>query len=366
MIKLSKPYITEDCINNVIKVLRSGNLVQGDNVKDLEERFKAYLGIKYAVAVSSGTAALHLALQVLGISSGDEVIVPAFTFPATANVVELLGAKAVLVDINLDDFCINTSLIEEAITSRTKAIMPVHEFGQAAQIDKVMEIAEKYNLRVVEDAACALGTEFYNQKTGTFGDIGCFSLHPRKAVTSGEGGIIITNNADIANSLIILRNHGIENTEGKIDFINAGYNYRMTDFQAALCLPQLDLIENIIKERIKQANIYDDYLNDVSNIILPCIFPERKMVYQTYHLLLDERFDRNTVIKQLKEKQIETNYGAYALNTLSYYTKKYGYKLNDYPNAVFANKHGLALPMGMHLQQCDLEEVCVKLKALLV
>jgi len=365
VIRLSKPYITEGCINSVVNVLRSGNLVQGENVRSLEDRIKTYLNVEYAVVVSSGTAALHLALLALGIGQGDEVIVPAFTFPATANVVECVGAKTVLVDISLDDFCIDVSLIEKAITSRTKAILPVHEFGQAAQIDAIMEIARRYNLKVVEDAACALGTEFRNQKVGLFGDIGCFSLHPRKAITSGEGGIIVTNNADMAYSLTVLRNHGIENRDGKIDFVKAGYNYRMTDFQAALCLPQLDIIEDMIVERIKQANAYDAALSSITNLKVPNAFPERRMVYQTYHVLLDGKIDRDMVIGQLKEKGIETNYGANALNTLSFYSDKYGLNRDDCPNAVFANRQGLALPMGMHLQESDLEEVCTVLKGLL-
>jgi len=365
VIKLSKPYITEDCINNVVNVLRSGNLVQGENVRTLEDKVKTYLKVGYAVAVSSGTAAMHLALLALGIGPDDEVIVPAFTFPATANVVECVGAKTVLVDINLDDFCIDASLIEKVITSRTKAIMPVHEFGQAAQIDVIMEIAKRHNLKVVEDAACALGTEFRNQKVGLFGDIGCFSLHPRKAITSGEGGIIVTNNANIAHSLTVLRNHGIENSDGRIDFVKAGYNYRMTDFQAALCLPQLDLIEDMIAEREKQASIYNNTLDNIANITTPYDFPERRMVYQTYHILLDGKIDRNMVIGRLRERQIETNYGANALNTLSFYSGKYGFTKDDYPNAVFANRQGLALPMGMHLQDNDLGEICAILKDLL-
>ena len=365
MIKLSKPYITEDCINGVIEVLRSGNLVQGENVLKLEEKIKSYLNVKFAVTVSNGTAALHLSLLALGISPGDEVIVPALTFPATANVVECVGAKTILVDINLDDFCINTSLIEAAITSKTKAIMPVHEFGQAAKMDKIVEIAKKHNLKVIEDAACALGTEFHNQKVGTFGDVGCFSLHPRKAITSGEGGIIVTNNDDVARSLRVLRNHGIENIEGKIDFVEAGYNYRLTDFQAALCLPQIDLLEHIITDRVRQANIYNDKLKNNKNITTPSVFSDRRMVYQTYHILLDNKIDRNSVITQLKERDIETNYGAYALSILSYYSKKYGYKPNDFPNALYAYKQGLALPMGMQLQQGDLEKVIDEINILL-
>jgi dTDP-4-amino-4,6-dideoxygalactose transaminase len=357
MIKLSKPYITEECIENVVEVLRSGNLVHGENVKKLEEEICSYLGIKYAVAVANGTAALHLALVASGIGPGDEVIVPAFTFPATANVVDLLGAKSVLVDINLDDFCINISLIEQAITSKTKAIMPVHEFGQSARMDKLMEIANKHKLKIIEDAACALGSEFNNQKAGTFGDIGCFSLHPRKAITSGEGGLIVTDNADTAKVLKILRNHGIEYTNGSMDFVQAGFNYRLTDFQAALCLPQLHVIEEIIKNRKMQADIYNQKLNTIAEITIPQVFSDRRMIYQTYHIVLDKNINRNNLIKYLKDNSIETNYGAQALNTLGYFSQKYNYLPSDFPNAVIANTQGLALPLGMHLQETDLEIV---------
>lgn len=361
VIKLSKPYIPEDCISNVVEVLRSGNLVQGEYVKKFENEVQAYLNVKHAVLVANGTAALHLSLVSLGIGSGDEVIVPAFTFPATANVVELVGAKSILVDINLDDFCINTSLLEKAITPNTKAIIPVHEFGQSAQMSEIMRIAAKYNLKVVEDAACALGTEYKRQKVGTFGDTGCFSLHPRKAVTSGEGGIIVTNDDDIARSLRILRNHGIEYKDGKNDFVAAGFNYRLTDFQAALCLPQLMEIEKIIDHRMQQANVYNQILKD--HVKIPSIFEDRRMVYQTYHILVSETTNRDELIRNLKEKDIEANFGAQALNTLTYYQKKYSYKKEDFPNAVIANEKGLALPLGMHVSHVDLNYVISSLIA---
>lgn len=357
MIKLSKPYITEECINNVVEVLRSGNLVQGVYVNRLEEAVEAYLNVKYAIAVSNGTAALHLALVALGIGPGDEVIVPAFTFPATANVVELVGATTVLVDIRLDDFCIDASLIEKAITPKTKAIIPVHEFGQSAQIDEIIRIAAKYNLKVVEDAACALGTEFNHQKVGTFGDIGCYSLHPRKAVTSGEGGIIVTNNEHTAALLRVLRNHGIEYHDGKMDFIKAGFNYRLTDFQAALCLPQLLVIEQLIYNRITLSHEYNKLLTNCKEIITPSEFSNRKMVYQTYHIILDQKCNRDLIIKTLKKNSIETNFGAQALNTLTYFSKKYNYQSGDCPNAVIANQQGLALPLGEHVLLDDIKDI---------
>lgn len=365
MIKLSKPYITDQCISNVIEVLRSGNLVQGQFVNQLENDVKSYLGVKHAFAVSSGTAALHLALIALGIGPGDEVIVPAFTFPATANVVELVGATTVLVDINLDDFCIDTSKIEQAITPKTKAIMPVHEFGQAAKMDDIVQLAQKYNLNIVEDAACALGAEFGSKKVGTFGELGCFSLHPRKAITSGEGGIVVTDDDTFAEKIAMYRNHGIVYKDSKLDFEVAGLNYRLTDFQAALCIPQLEMLTKLIECRIKQANLYNDFLGCISNIKTPVVFDNRKMVFQTYHILLSEDINQDLLMAILKEHEIEVNFGAQALNALKYYSNKYSYKYSDFPNAFRTRVQGLALPLGMHLNDADIKYISATIKKVL-
>lgn len=349
MIKLTSPYIPEKAIVKAVEVLRSGNLVQGKYVKEFEKSLCNYLNIENAVVVSSGTAALHLALLVLDIKKGDEVIVPAFTFPATANVVELVGAKPVLVDITLDDFCIDTSKIEEKITSKTKAIIPVHEFGQSAKMDDIINIAKKYNLRIIEDAACALGAEFECKKVGTFGDMGCFSFHPRKAITTGEGGVIVINDDKLAEKLRVLRNHGISYKDGIVDFVDAGFNYRMTDFQAALGLMQLEEIEDIIEQRIRIANLYDDKLSYNGKIKIPFKYKNRKAIYQTYHILVNDEIDRDNLIMKLKENGIETNLGAQALPCLTYYKNKYKSNEIDFPNAVKAYKKGLALPMGEHI-----------------
>jgi len=365
MIKLAKPYILERAIDKATEVIRSGNLVQGKYVEEFENALCNYLNVKNAVVVSSGTAALHLALLVLDIKKGDEVIVPAFTFPATANVVEIVGAKPIFVDINLSDFCIDTSKIEEKITSRTKAIIPVHEFGQAAKMDDIMNIARKYNLKIVEDAACALGAEFENKKVGTFGELGCFSFHPRKAITTGEGGVIVTNNDKLAEKLKILRNHGISYKDGKVDFIAAGLNYRMTDFQAALGLIQLAEIDNIIEQRIRIANLYDDKLSSNNKIKIPFKYKNRKAIYQTYHIIISDKINRDKLIKKLKENGIETNLGAQALPCLTYYKNKYNLRKNDFPNALKAYKKGLALPIGEHVKVKVVSLVCENLANIL-
>lgn len=357
MIRLSKPNISEEAIQEIIKVIRSGYLVQGRYVNDFEESICNYLNIKNAVVVSSGTAALHLALMVLSIKDGDEVIVPAFTFPATANVVELVGAKPVFVDINLTDYCIDITKIEDKINPRTKAIIPVHEFGQAAKMDNVINIAEKYNLKVIEDAACALGAEFNGRKVGTFGEMGCFSFHPRKAITTGEGGVIVTNNDEVSSKLRMLRNHGISNIDGKTDFIVAGLNYRMTDFQAALGFYQMKTLENEITHRVKMAQEYDKQLSNIEWIKTPEIFKDRRMVYQTYHILIDGDIIRNSLIQYLKKHDIEANIGAHALNCTKYYREKYNLIYDDNPNALISYKRGLALPMGSHISLNDIREI---------
>ncbi len=353
MIKLAQPNIPEEAVEKVADILRSGLLIQGRNVETFEKAIAAYTGAPHAVAVSSGTAALHLSLMALGITHGDEVIVPAFTFPATVNVVELVGARPVLVDIRLDDLCLDASRIEEAISKKTKAILPVHEFGQAADMEKISTVAGRLDIPVVEDAACALGTEYNRRKAGTFGIAGCFSFHPRKAITTGEGGAVTTGSEKFAEKIRSLRNHGIALTPEGQDFIHAGLNYRMTDFQAALGLGQMDHLDQQIEERIQLADRYDEALAGIPWLTLPCRHPNRRHVFQTYHVLCDPKIDRQKLIRDLKSAGIETNLGAQAIQCLTYYRKKYGFRESDFPHAVRAYRHGLALPMGSHVRPED-------------
>ncbi len=363
-IKLASPSITEEAIDKVTEVLRSGNLVQGKYVSEFEHAVTQYLKVKHAIIVSSGTAALHLSLKALDIQPEDEVIVPAFTFPATANVVELVGAKPVLVDISLEDYCIDPELIEKFITPKTKAIIPVHEFGQASNMEQIMTIAKKHHLAIIEDAACALGTEFNGQKIGTFGQVGCFSLHPRKAITTGEGGIIVTNDADIAHQLNIWRNHGIERSE-KIDFVLPGYNYRMTDFQAALGTDQLKHFDTTLACRSEQARRYKDLLSNVPNVKLPKEYGNRKMTWQTFHVLINKNQTREMLLSELRTKGIECNIGAQALHVLQYYKNKYQFEPDNFPNAYKAYTQGLALPLGQHLESDDIPYICNELKRII-
>lgn len=273
-----------------------------------------------------------------------------------------MGAKPILVDINLDDFCINTSKIENMITEKTKAIIPVHEFGQAAKMDDIIAISKKFSLKIIEDAACGLGAEFKGKKVGTFGDIGCFSFHPRKAITTGEGGAIATNNENLAEKLKSLRNHGIVFGNKKIEFEYAGFNYRMTDFQAAMGIPQLNIFDKIIEKRIKIANEYNKSLDGINWIKTPKHFNNRKAVYQTYHILINKDYNRDNLINHLNHHGIQTNYGAQALHVQKYFKKKYYYAIENFSNSINAYNCGLALPIGEHISHNEIEEIIQKIE----
>lgn len=354
MIKLAKPVISETIIDKVATVLRSGNLVQGQYVRLFEEALQDYLGVENAVVVSSGTAALHLALMALHIQDGDEVIVPAFTFPATANVVENVGAKPVLVDISLSDYCLDPARIEGAITKNTKAIIVVHEFGQAADMEKIVKIARKHNLYLIEDAACAIGARFNNRPVGAFGTVGCFSFHPRKIITTGEGGAVVTNDNALAEKISALRNHGLTSS-GAADFSYAGLNYRMTDFQAVMGYYQLSGLEDDIRKRIHLAQKYGENLSVFNWLKLPETIENRRHIYQTFHIFLEGDLDRGQFITHLKSHGIEANFGAQGLHILPFYKNKYEYAESDFPQASLAFHHGLALPIGAHVAEEDID-----------
>ncbi len=344
-IPLGKPSITESDIEAVARVLRSGMLIQGENVLSLENIFATQARTKAAVAVSNGTATLHLALKVLGIGPGDEVIVPAFSYVATANVVELVGARPVFVDIEPSTFNIDAGKIAPAITGKTKAIIPVHEFGLACDIETICSMASANKLYVIEDAACALGAMQRNRPVGSFGIAGSFSLHPRKSVTSGEGGVLVTNDEKLEQQFRRMRNHGIETRAGIMHFPDAGFNYRMTDFQAALALGQLKRLDQIIARKQILASLYFSQIKNPA-ITLPAIPGDRNHSWQTFHVMLDKKYNQGEVIRLLKEKGIGANYGAQCIPAQEYYQHKYKLNVPElFPHAYKAYTRGLAIPL---------------------
>jgi len=355
IIPLSQPDINEEDISQVVRVLKTGMLVQGVEVQKLESAISALLHIKYCSCVSNGTAGLHLSLLALGIGPGDEVIVPAFSYIATANVVELVGAKCSFVDIHPRFFNIDESKIEEVISQRTKAIIPVHEFGLCANMPEIMAIAEKHNIKVIEDAACAIGANLSSKYAGSFGHLGVFSFHPRKAITSGEGGIVATSDANLNLKIKILRNHGIEPGSAPMNFIAAGFNYRMTDFQAALVYSQFLRLESIIKYKSKLASIYFEKIHNPA-IKLPEIPDGERHTWQTFHILLENENKRNELMVYLKAKGILTNYGAQCIPAMTYYLNKYNHQSEiEFPNAFEAYTCGLAIPLYSRLTELQIK-----------
>lgn len=364
MIPLMIPDIQQQDIDAVVKVLQSGMLIQGREVESFENNIANYIGTKHAIAVSNGTSSLHLSLVASGIGKGDEVIVPALSYIATANVVELVGAIPIFVDIDIDTFNIDTTLIEKTITSKTKAIIPVHEFGLACDITAVIKIAEKHHLIVIEDAACALGAKENEKYVGTFGEVGSFSFHPRKAITGGEGGMLVTDDDELARKLRILRNHGIEMQQGKMEFVEAGFNYRMTDFQAALINSQFQRIKSILDYKNILANLYFDLLKDNEHVKLPAASENKKHTWQSFHVLVQG--NRNVLTSKLKEKGIGTNYGAQCIPYQRYYKEKYQLDCDTlYPNAMKAYQQGLVLPLYERMDSDDVQRVALTLKSLL-
>lgn len=353
-IPLTSPDIRDQDIEAVAEVLRSGMLVQGKEVSKLETDIGNFLGSTFVKAVSNGTATMHLALKALGIGPGDEVIVPAFSYVATANVVELVGAKPVFVDIELTTFNIDADKIEEVITTKTKAIIPVHEFGLACDIERIVQIAKKHNLYIIEDAACALGATQSGKFVGTFGDFGSFSLHPRKAITSGEGGLVTTQAEYLATKINVLRNHGVEMIDGAMEFVEAGFNYRLTDFQAALVNSQLTRFDVTLKKKQALAEVYYQQITN-PHVQLPGLPSDRPHTWQTFHVLLSDQLDRDVVISLLREKGIGTNYGAQCIPAQKYYQNKYNLNSKlEFPNAYIAYINGLALPIYEKLEESDI------------
>jgi len=359
-IPLGRPWIDEDEIAAVTEVLLSGWLTKGDRVGKFEDMIKDFQRCDYAVAVNSATSALHLAAVILGIGRGDEVIVPAFTYPATANAMVHAGAKPVFVDITLRDFNINVSRIEEKITENTKAIVPVHLFGYPADMYPILELAKQHNLKVIEDAACSLGTTYKGRKVGTLGDCGAFSLHPRKCITTGEGGMLTTNNKDISNTAILLRSHG---EKGKGRFVFAGYNYRMTEIQAAVGIEQMKKVFRILDQKRLVAKKYTDFLSDLNHdyILLPLM--EEGHTYQSYVIVIEDRVKRTRgeIISKLAEKGVFTHQGTYNVPGTEYYACDNG----DFPNSRKAGDRTLVLPLYIGITDDEIEHVSRSLRLLL-
>lgn len=356
-VSIAKPIIGEEEIENVVEVLKSGMIAQGPKVAEFEEKFAKWVGAKYAVATNSGTAALHVALLSCGIGPGDEVITTPFTFIATGNAIVYTGATPVFADIDLETYNIDPDTIEDLITDKTKAILPVQLYGQSADMDKIREIAKKHDLLVIEDAAQAHGAMYNDEKVGNMGDMACFSFYPTKNMTTSEGGMITTNNKELAEKARVFRAHG-SNIKYKHDEI--GYNFRSSDIAAAIGLAQLDKIDEFNEKRINNANYLNEGLKDVEGVITPASPENRKHVYHQYTIRVTKG-NRDDWVDILTENGIGSgiHYPIPLYNQPIY--KELGFT-GSAPNAELAADTVISLPVHPSLSKEDLDLVIEAVK----
>jgi dTDP-4-amino-4,6-dideoxygalactose transaminase len=365
-IPITKPVLGEAELDAIREPLESGWLVQGPQVQEFESRFAAYTGSPFAIATSSCTTALHIALAALGLEPGDEVIVPAFTWISTANVVEYFGATPVFCDVDLETYNIDARECESLVTERTVGIVPVHLFGLSAEIEPLLELAERKGLWVVEDAACGFGCKRQGRHVGTFGRFGAFSFHPRKAITTGEGGMLTTSDPELDRIVRSLRDHGASRSDRDrheegggyllAEYPHLGFNFRMTDIQGALGCTQMERADWIQERRRELAARYDELLAEVDWLRTPGAPPGDVHGYQAYVCLfapeaptLDNVVElsgrRNRLMQELEEQGIATRQGTHAVVLTRYYAEKYAIAPERYPAALLADRLTLTLPL---------------------
>ncbi len=372
----------------IVAPLQSGWVAQGPHVKALEADFAAYAGCTRALTCSNGTAALHMALAALGVGPGDEVIVPGFTWVATANAAELLGARAVLCDVDPNTFCATAEHFAAHITKHTRVLLPVHLFGHVADMPAIMALAKEHGLKVVEDAACAVGSRLGGVHAGTFGDVGTFSFHPRKVLTCGEGGMMTTSDPHLADMLASLRNHGASDilvppnhTEeygaaGHQDFVQAhpgaaayvmsdfvrpGFNYRLTDIQGALLKVQFERLGEFLEARRAQAAQYDEALAGLP-VALPARVEGMEHSHQSYVLrvLPESPVGRDALADMLGAEGIQTRQGTHALHLLGAYRDRCAPQ--DLPGCLDAHRHSRAIPLFPGLTEDEQQTIIDALK----
>jgi len=357
-IPVAEPDIGENELKNVIEAVKSGWVSsKGPFIEEFEKKFSRYIGAKYGIATSNGTVALHLALTASEIGHKDEVIVPALTFASVANVILYTGAKPVFVDSHPNYWCINPSKLEEKITQKTKAIIPVHLYGNPCNMDTITKIAKDHDLYVIEDCAEAHGAEYKDRKVGTFGDIACFSFYGNKIITTGEGGMCLTNDEDLAKKMRLLRDHGM-NVEKRYWHEVVGFNYRMTNLQAALGVAQLEKIDTFIERKRKIAKLYNSLFKDVRGVAPHPEMPWAKNVYWLYSLLIDNKgygISRDELMAKLAENGVETRRFFYPMHLMPPY-KRYAVNCR-FPIAEKLSSSGINLPSSVKLTEKKIYEV---------
>ncbi|KAF0225592.1 MAG: putative Spore coat polysaccharide biosynthesis protein [Rhodospirillaceae bacterium] len=359
MIPIIRPDLSFDEVaDDLRKVIESGQLTCGGKVVEFENQIAATVGVKHAVATTSATTALHLVLAAKGIGAGDEVLVSDFSFPASANAIIQTGAVPVFVDCRPGGFDLDVADAAGKVTARTKAIMPVHPFGMPADIKAIVALAEKHGLFVVEDAACAIGAERDGIRCGGGPGVGCFSFHPRKLITTGEGGAVTTDDDALALRLRLLRSHG-GRTGPKVglEFVENGFNYRMSEIQAVLGLAQMKRLDAILEDRRRTARLYRQELAGMAGITLPQFDIPGSGTFQSFVILLDDGIDRDHVVGAMRAQGVETTLGTYAQHAHPAFAR-FGHAPGDCPHAWIAQRQSLTLPLLPQMAAETVGSVC--------
>lgn len=363
------PLIEQPEIDELVASMKSGWLSTGPKVHKFEEMFREYKGRKFAMALNSCTAALHLSMLAIGIKLGDEVIVPTMTFAATANAVIHAGGIPVFADCEKDTMNINPEDIKRKITSKTKAILPVHFAGRPCNMDAIMDIAKKHHLKIVEDCAHAIETEYHGKKVGTFGDLGCFSFYVTKNIVTGEGGMAITNNEEYASQIKTLGLHGMSKDAWKrfsdkgykhYQVVYAGFKYNMMDLQAAIGIHQLPRVDKYWQRRQEIWNRYDGAFKDLPVFTPVPIEPDTRHAYHLYTLLLDIdnlKITRDEFLDEMTKRNIGVGVHYIALHLHPYYQETFNYKPGDFPNAEWISDRTLSVPLSPKLTDEDVKHV---------
>jgi len=368
-ISLARPDIGEKEKKAVLEVLKTPNLSLGPKVKEFEEKIAKFVGVKYAVAVNSGTSALHLIIRALGIKDGDEVITTPFSFIASANCILYERAKPVFVDIDEKTLNIDPSKIEEKITKKTKAILAVDVFGHPADWDALEKIAKKHNLLLIEDSAEALGSKYKGKKCGSFGNAAILSFYPNKQITTSEGGVILTNSKKLADSCQNMANQGRRIKNGKwLEHIRLGYNYRMPEVCAAMGIAQLNRINEILKKREKVAKIYNKKLKDFSEIKIPYVAPDVKMSWFVYVVKLPKKYskgNRDKIIEKMLKRGVQCSNYFQPIHLQPFYWKMFGFKSGSFPICENISQRTIALPFYNDLKEKEINYIVKNLKEII-
>ena len=369
-VPLSSPDIIEKDIEAVVGVMKTRFLSIGPKVVEFEKRMSEYAGVKYAVAVNSGTSALHLIVRGLGIGEGDVVITTPFSFIASSNCILFERAKPLFVDIEEDTLNLDADKFEEKLESlsseelaKVKALLVVDAFGQPADWDRFRQIGKKYNLKLIEDSAEALGAEYKGKRAGSLGEVGVFAFYPNKQITTGEGGVLVTDNEELTRLARSMRSQGRGESEEWLDHERLGYNYRMDELSAALGCSQMERIEEILDKRAKVAGMYRGKLAEVEEVEVPYIAPYvGKMSWFVYVIRLGRGIDRNGVIKYLNEEGVQCKPYFTPIHLQPFYRKMFGYKEGDFPITEDVSSRTIALPFFSNLKEEQVEYVVEKVK----